>query len=139
VSVTVDFDGYMGIQDAVAAGNMSSGAYIREDGKRPPPWETGPWAGRQEYLASEAIQLASVSSDLIRQIRPPVPIQLFPPETDFDRTPLTIDSALDTNRWSPKVRSWVSGSTQVPRRTDMQNDVWGGTMRNVSSTTNPMM
>lgn len=139
MGVRIDPEGYAGLTDAVASGNMSSGATLYEDGRRPPPWETGPWAGRQEYIASEALQLASVPADTIRKIRPIVPQRLFPDEkVGFDRTPLTVEDALSTDRWSPTVRSWVSGSVRQIRR-DLEDDMWGGTMRNVSPTSNPMM
>jgi hypothetical protein len=140
MSIRVDPEGFDAINEAVATGTASSGARILQANERPaPPWSAGPWAGRQEYIASEALRMAEVPREEIQKIRPPVPVQLFPPDiVDYDRTPLTIERAFGGD-WSPKVRSWISGSTQQIRRADMQEQLWSGTARNASTSVNPTM
>jgi hypothetical protein len=140
MAIRIDYEGYGALSDAVASGATTSGARLLQENSPPQaPWVDNPWAGRQEYIASEAMRLAEVPREEIQKIRPPVPQQLFPPDiVDYDRTPLTIERAFGGD-WSPKVRSWVSGSTQQIRRSDMQEDLWSGTMRGASSTVNPMM
>jgi hypothetical protein len=134
VAVVIDQQAYGQLVDAVASGTMSSGAMISEDGTRPPPWQDGPWAGRQEYLASESMKLAAVPRSEIEKIRPVVPQQLFPENgVGYDTTPLTIDQVFDAGWWSPRPRSWISGSTrQYRQQADME-----GTTRNSSGSVNP--
>lgn len=132
MSVRIDQESYGQLVDAVAAGTMSSGAQITEDGTRPPPWMDEPWAGRQEYLASESMKLAAVPREEIQKIRPVVPQQVFPDNgIGYDQTPLTIDMVFDALRWAPQPRSWISGTARE-RQSDMS-----GSMRNVSSSVNP--
>lgn len=138
MAIRVDPEGFDALNEAVATGTVSSGARILQENDYPaPPWRTGPWAGQQEYIASEALQLAEVPRDKIRQVQPPsTPIP--GPEVGYDRTPLTIAAAFGGD-WSPRHRSWVSGSTQQVRKADLQEDLWSGTLRNASSSVNPMM
>ena len=60
----------------------------------------------------------------------------FPPMFGYDQTPLTISDVLDTDRWTPTIRSWVSGTPRTPRRQDMQQDMWSGTLRSFNSSPN---
>ena len=138
MSIRIDQESYGQLVDAVAAGTMSSGAQISEDGTRPPPWQDEPWAGRQEYLASESMKLAAVPVSEIQKIRPVVPQQLFPDNgIGYDQTPLTIEQCFDAGLWNPMPRSWISGPTRQVKHQDEQQDMWSGTARNVSSSVNP--
>ena len=49
---------------------------------------------------------------------------------------LTIDDVLDTDRWSPQIRSWVSGTPRQPRRVDTMEDMWSGTLRGFNASPN---
>ena len=77
----------------------------------------------------------AVPAEVIRQQVPPVPQQLFPPIEGYDHTPLTIFDVLETDRWTPQIRSWVSGVTRKPRRVDNIEDQWSGTLRGFNSST----
>jgi hypothetical protein len=136
--IQIDRDSYGQLVDAVGAGNVSSGATLIEDGYQPPPWVDSPWAGRNEYLASEALQLAAVPVEEIQAIRPPVPQMLFPPEQKLNREPMTISDCFDTAGWAPTVRAWMSGPVAMPRRRDLEDTAWSGSLRNVSGQVNPM-
>jgi hypothetical protein len=103
------------------------------------PWVDRPGQSRQEYYVSEAMRIMTVPSDVIRQARPPVPQQLLPPIEGYDTTPLTINEVLDTNRWEPQWRSWVSGVVRYPRKSDAQDEMWSGTTRNVNASQSPGM
>jgi hypothetical protein len=139
VAVRVEQGDHDALRESIAAGSTSSGVLVYDDGETMPPWIDRPWAGREQFITSEAMRLAAVPADEIRKIRPVVPQQLFPQTKGYDRTPLTIEETLSADRWSPTVRSWISGPSRQVRRADMQEDLWSGTMRNVSSTSNPMM
>lgn len=130
------------IFDPVGAGSTGSGgASIYDDGApsvyQRNPWQPRPFTTRSEYIVSEALRVMGVPADQIRQIRPPFINEPFPPQFGYDDTPLTIDHVLDTDRWSPTIRSWTSGVVSAPRRADLQEDQWSGTLRNVSSSVNP--
>lgn len=119
------------------ASGYASGAQIIEDGVRQNPWQPRPFATKNEFVVSEALRLMSIPAEEIRQIRPVVPQQLFPPTEGYDHPPLTIDDILDTNSWEPQYRSWVSGITRQPRRVDFVEDMWSGTLRGFTASPNP--
>lgn len=125
--------------DPTGIGATGSGVPVFDDGTRNPATVERPSKGREEYVVSEAMRQMLVPAAQIRKTRPPVPIA--PPKGDFvyDHRPVTIEEVLDTDRWAPKRRSWVSPNVRPIRRADMQEDQWSGTLRNVSSTTNPLM
>jgi hypothetical protein len=138
MSVVVDQQSWGMLVDAVAAGTTSSGAMLSEDGARPPPWQDEPWAGRQEYLASESMKLAAIPASEIMKIRPVVPQQIFPDNgIGYDQTPLTIDQVFDAGLWNPQPRSWISGATRQVRHSDTDQQMWEGTARNSSNSVNP--
>lgn len=121
-----------------ASGHSPGGAQIYDDGLRQDPWQPRPFATKAEYAVSEALRLMAIPADEIRMIRPVVPQQLFPETMGYDNTPLTIDDVLDTNRWNPQIRSWVSGTPRIPRRVDAMEDMWSGTLRGFSASPNMM-
>ena len=92
---------------------------------------------KTEFIVSNAMRLMSVPADVIRQqVPPPAPGGLFPEQFGYDHTPLTIDDVLDTDRWSPQIRSWMSGTVRKPRRVDNVEDMWSGTLRGFNATPN---
>jgi hypothetical protein len=108
-----------------------------EDGTRMEPWQPRPFQSKAEYVVSEAMRLMSVPADVIRQQIPPTPQQLFPPQMGYGpEVQLTIEDVLDTNRWSPQIRSWTSGTVRQPRMVDAQEDFWSGTLRGFNATPN---
>ena len=119
-----------------ASGHSPGGVQIEDDGTRQNPWQPRPFTTKNEYQVSEALRLMSVPADVIRQMVPVVPQMLFPPTEGYDHTPLTIDDVLDTNRWEPQIRSWVSGITRQPRRVDQIEDQWSGTLRGFNASPN---
>lgn len=114
-----------------------TGIQVEDDGTRPPPWQPRPFTTRAEYQTSEAMRLMAVPADVIRTIQPMQPQQLFPPTEGYDYTQLTIEDVLDTERWSPQIRSWVSGTARIPRRVDAMEDQWSGTLRGFVASPNP--
>ncbi len=139
MAVLIDLEGYTKLVDAVAAGTESSGAIIGAGFRQLNPWDDRPNASGMERQMSEAMRVAAVPSDVIRAIKPNLPVNPHPDGVRFDRTPLTVSDALDVNRWSPKVRSWTSGPVKPVRRSEVEQDTWGGTLRGSTSTVNPMM
>lgn len=119
-----------------ASGHSPGGAQVYDDGTRQDPWQPRPFTTKAEYAVSEAMRLMSVSADEIRMIRPVVPQQLFPQQYGYDDTPLTIEEVLQTDRWSPQIRSWVSGTPRQPRSVDTIEDMWSGTLRGFSASPN---
>jgi hypothetical protein len=119
-----------------ASGHSPGGSQIYDDGIRQDPWQPRPFATKSEYVVSEALRLMSVPADVIRQTRPMVPQQLFPEVFGYDDTPLTIEDVLATDRWSPTIRSWVSGTPRQPRRVDTMEDMWSGTLRGFNASPN---
>ncbi len=79
----------------------------------------------------------SVPADQIRQIRPPMLIDPFPPVYGYDTTPLTIGEVLDTNRWEPTQRAFMSGAVK-PRHSDSQEDMMSGSARSFGGSQNTM-
>ena len=123
--------------DAAGAGSSSAGGLrFYEDGTRQAPWQPRPFQSKAEYVVTEAMRLMSVPADVIRQQVPPVPQQLFPEQFGYDNNELTIEDVLDTDRWAPTIRSWVSGIPRVPRRQDYQQDHWSGTLRGFNASPN---
>ena len=141
MAIRVDPGGMQELQDSVASGATSSGALIVQENSGPrAPWLDRPWQSKESFIVSEAMRLAEVPADEIRKIRPATPQTLFPdPESFYEREPLTIEATFDIERWSPSVRSWISGPSREVRRSDMQQDMWSGTSRNASASVNPMM
>lgn len=119
-----------------ASGHSPGGVQVYDDGTRQNPWQPRPFTTKNEYVVSEALRLMSVPADVIRQTRPVVPQQLFPPTMGYNDVPLTIEDVLDTDRWSPQIRSWVSGTPLQPRRVDQIEDMWSGTLRGFNASPN---
>jgi len=69
-----------------------------------------PWQSRQEMLVSMALQSAISDHDTIQAIRPVVPQQLLPEKRGFAKQELGIMEVLQTDRFAPTYRSWVSGA-----------------------------
>lgn len=134
----IDLAGYQQLVDAVSTGSTTSGAMVYDDGVTN-PFVDDPFARRQELYATEGLQIALVPAEEIQQIRPIVPQALFPDENVmYDREALTIEEAVDTARWQPSMRAFVSGPSRPRMRRDEQEDVWSGTARNVSTSLSPM-
>lgn len=125
------------IFDAVGAGSTAGGLRFYEDGTRQAPWQPRPFTSKAEFAISEALRLMSIPAEQIRQTVPPPPAGgLFPPVYGYNETALTIEDVLETDRWTPQVRSWVSGTVRKPRMTDYVEDMWSGTLRGFSSSPN---
>jgi hypothetical protein len=122
--------------DPVAVSSTAGGVHFEEDGTRGNPWQPRPFSSRNEYVVSEALRLMSVPADVIRQQRPPFAVNPFPEIFGYDATPLTIQEVLQTERWSPQIRSWVSGTPRQIRRTDQVEDMWSGTLRGFNASPN---
>ena len=87
---------------------------------------------------TENLGMALVPAEEIRNIQPPFPLVMFPDEgIAYDRTALTIEETLDAKRWEPNMRSYVSGTSKPTHRSE--EDPFSGTLRNVSTSVNPMM
>jgi hypothetical protein len=126
------------IFDPVGVGSSDgSVGTVYDDGTRGNPWQPRPFSSKTEYIVSEAMRLMEVPADVIRGMRPPVPIELFPPTDGYGpKMPLTIEQVLQTDRWTPTIRSWTSGTPRTPRRVDTDIDNWSGTLRNFQSSPN---
>lgn len=103
----------------------------------PDPYGDRPGQLRPEYLVSNSLRAATVSDSYIERLRPPVPQQVFPPRFGYSHTPLTIEDVLGTSRWNQDWRRWVSGAAVVRQQPDptgryIEEDLWGGTLRNVN-------
>jgi hypothetical protein len=132
VAVRVDRE----VFDPIAVGTTAGGVRFYDDGTPPVPWQPRPYGSKEEFVVSNALRLMSVPAEVIRQQRPPVPQMLFPPIYGYDDTPLTIEEVLDTDRWQPQIRSWVSGTPRHPRRNDYVDDAWSGTLRGFNASPN---
>jgi hypothetical protein len=119
-----------------ASGAQPGGVQIYQQPSMPMPWQPRPFTTKTEYQVSEAMRLMTVPAEVIRNQIPPVPYQLFPPVVGYDDTPLTIQDVLQTDRWSPQRRSWVSGTPRYPRQVDQIEDQWSGTLRGFNSSPN---
>jgi hypothetical protein len=126
------------IFDTVGAGAQSGGSRVFQDKTSTAPWLDRPGQSKEQYIVSEALRIMSIPADAIRKQRPPVPYQLFPETMGYEHMPLTISDVLDTDRWSPKRRSWISGTVVAPRKADIQDNMWSGTARNMGMNVNPM-
>jgi hypothetical protein len=84
----------------------------RESGADLLPWQySKPGQLRMDYAVDAQLRQASVpGNDILQEVRPPVPQQLFPNKWGYWRRPLTIYDVLATDRWAPTIRSWVSGA-----------------------------
>lgn len=117
--------------DPVAAASTAGGVPVYNDGTTMAPWLNRPGQSKEQYIVSEALRLMVVPADQIRQIRP-VTEHPDMPTQGYIREPLTIEEVLDTDRWAPQRRSWISGTPARPRKSDVQQDMWAGTARNTS-------
>lgn len=124
--------------DPIAVSSTAGGVGIFDDGTRTVPWYPRPGQSKEQYIVSEAMRLMTVPSDQIRAMRPPHEHPEMP-VSGYIREPLTIEEVLDTDRWAPQRRSWISGVPLRPRKQDVQADMFSGTARNISSTSNPML
>lgn len=124
------------IFDPVGAGSTAGGTPILENAPQVNPWQPRPFATKTELITSEALRLMAVPAEQIRMIRPPFISDPFPEQFGYDETPLTIDAVLQTERWSPQIRSWVSGTPRKIRRVDQVEDQWSGTTRGFSASPN---
>lgn len=124
------------IFDPVGAGSTAGGGEIQENAPQVNPWQPRPFSTKSEYIVSEAMRLMQVPAEQIRQVRPPFISIPFPEQFGYDPTALTIEDVLDTDRWTPTIRSWVSGTPRVPRHVDQIEDQWSGTLRGFSASPN---
>ncbi len=124
------------IFDPVGAGSTAGGATILENAPQINPWQPRPFSTKTEFIVSEAMRLMQVPAEQIRMVRPPFIVDPFPEQFGYDQTPLTIDAVLETERWSPQIRSWVSGTPRKQRRVDQVEDQWSGTLRGFSASPN---
>ena len=124
------------IFDPVGAGSTAGGGEIQENAPQVNPWQPRPFATKTEFIVSEAMRLMQVPAEQIRMVRPPFISEPFPEQFGYDQTPLTIDAVLETERWSPQIRSWVSGTPRKPRHVDQVEDQWSGTLRGFSASPN---
>ena len=114
----------------------AGGSVIYENAPQINPWQPRPFSTKNEYIVSEAMRLMQVPADVIRTVRPPMINDPFPQQFGYDTTPLTIGEVLQTDRWSPQVRSWVSGTPRQIRHVDQVEDQWSGTLRGFSASPN---
>lgn len=124
--------------DPIGVSSTAGGPNMYDDGVRTVPWYPRPGQSKEQYIVSEAMRLMVVPVDQIRAIRPPTEHPEMPTE-GYIREPLTIEEVLDTDRWAPQRRSWISGTPTKPRKSDVQQDMFSGSVRNISSTQNPML
>lgn len=138
MGLPLDQPGYEHLLDAVGSGTTSSGSMV--DGGFGPraPWSERPWASAPERQLSEALKIASVPAEEIRKIQANLPINPYGEGVAYDREPLSIEDALDVNRWAPSVRSWTSGASRPRRRSEVEQQMWEGTHRGSMMSVNPM-
>lgn len=87
-----------------------------------------PWQSRQEMLTDIALQSAISDPETIRQIRPVVPQQLMPQTRGMMKREYGIMDVLNTDRFAPTYRSWVSGAP-VMFRNGLVDDSFEGSGR----------
>ena len=75
-----------------------------------------------------ALQNAISDPETIRAIRPVVPQQLMPQSRGFAKQELGIMDVLNTDRYAPTYRSWVSGAP-VMFRNGFVDQEWTGSSR----------
>jgi hypothetical protein len=125
------------IFDPVGAGSTAGGVPIQENAPQVNPWQPRPFTTKTEYIVSEAMRLMQVPAEVIRQTRPPMINEPFPPMYGYGpQVQLTIEQVLETDRWTPTIRSWISGTPRVPRRVDQVEDQWSGTLRGFNASPN---
>jgi hypothetical protein len=73
-------------------------------------------------LVDIALQSAISDPDTIRQIRPVVPQHLMPEKRGFGKQELSIMDVLQTDRYAPTYRSWVSGAPVMFRNGFMEDN-----------------
>lgn len=93
-----------------------------------PQTPSRPWQSRQEMLTDIALQSAISDPDTIRKIRPVVPQQLFPETRGLMKQEYGIMDVLNTDRFAPTYRSWVSGAP-VMFRNGLVDDSFEGSGR----------
>jgi hypothetical protein len=74
--------------------NIPDGQYNRR------PWDyTGPFASKEEQLATQALSVASIPGDMLSEVvRPPLPqIKLFPPRYGYRTRQLGINDILNVD------------------------------------------
>jgi hypothetical protein len=70
-------------------------------------------------------------------VRPPFISEPFPPQLGYGpQLALTIEQVLETDRWTPQIRSWISGTPRQIRHVDQVEDQWSGTLRGFSASPN---
>ena len=84
-----------------------------------------PWQSRQEVLTDQALQSAISDPETIRQIRPVVPQELFPESRGFAKQEQGIRDILNTSRYAPTYRSWISGAPVMFRNGFMHGNFEG--------------
>ena len=93
---------------------------------------------KTEYIVSNAMRLMAVPADVIRQQIPQTAMNdPFPPVEGYGpKVALTIEDVLETDRWTPQIRSWSSGTVRKPRRVDYEEDMWSSTLRGFNASPN---
>lgn len=84
-----------------------------------------PWQSRQEMLTDMALQSAISDPETIRAIRPVVPQQLMPQSRGFAKQEMGIMDVLNTDRFAPTYRSWISGAPVMFRNGFMDDNFEG--------------
>ena len=84
-----------------------------------------PWQSRQEMLTDQALQNAISDPETIRAIRPVVPQELFPEARGFGKQEQGIRDILNTSRYAPTYRSWISGAPVMFRNGFMNGNFEG--------------
>lgn len=84
-----------------------------------------PWQSRSEMLIDMALQNAISDHATIQAIRPVVPQQLMPQSRGFAKQELGIMDVLNTDRFAPAYRSWVSGAPVMFRDGFMKDNFQG--------------
>lgn len=88
------------------AQQLSSGAVYQQ---------LGPSMSNQERLVTQALLTASIPADEVAEIRPPLPIDPFPPRFGYpdypERQPI-ISEVLDVDRYYLNRRDDISGGVQ---------------------------
>jgi hypothetical protein len=125
------------IFDPVGAGSTAGGGEIQENAPQVNPWQPRPFTTKTEYIVSEAMRLMQVPAEQIRMVRPPFISEPFPPQLGYGpQLALTIEQVLETDRWTPQIRSWISGTPRQIRHVDQVEDQWSGTLRGFSASPN---
>ena len=95
------------------------------------PWQySKPGQLRQEYAVDEALSKAAVPGEVLALLPTPIRPELFPPRMGYDQNPPTIDDVVNIDRWTPVVRSWVSGGSRFREQPATPIDGAEGSTRN---------